>query len=46
MDMMSQVVGNQNVTVVLQGDAAQVFSLVRAENQRFFKANGYSPLVV
>ena len=45
-DMMSEAVGNQNITVVLQGDAAQVFSLVRAENQRFFKANGYSPLVV
>lgn len=44
--MMSEAVGNQNITVVLQGDAAQVFSLVRAENQRFFKANGYSPLVV
>lgn len=46
MDMMSQVVGNQNVTVVLQGDAAEVFRLVRTENQNFFKANGYSPLTV
>ena len=46
MDMMAQVVGNQNVTVVLQGDAAEVFRLVRDENQRYYKSNGYSPLVL
>ena len=46
MDMMSQVVGNQNVTVVLQGDAAEIFRVVRTENQRYYKSNGYSPLTV
>lgn len=48
MNMMSEVVGNQasNVTVVLEGDAAGVFNLVRTENSKFMKSNGgYSPLV-
>lgn len=46
MSMMSEVVGNQNVTVVLEGDAAGVFNLVRTENSRFMKTNGgYSPLL-
>ena len=46
MNMMSQAVGNQNVTVVLQGDAAEIFRVVRTENQRYYKSNGYSPLTV
>lgn len=46
MDMMSQVVGNQNVTVVLQGDASEIFRVVRTENQRYYKSNGYSPLTI
>lgn len=46
MGMMADVVGNQNVTVVLEGDAAGVFNLVRTENSRFMKSNGgYSPLM-
>lgn len=45
MNMMSDVVGNQNVTVVLEGDAQGVFNLVRVENNRFMKSNGYSPLM-
>lgn len=46
MAMMSDVVGNQNITVVLEGDADGVFNLVRVANSRFMKANGgYSPLV-
>lgn len=45
MSMMSDVVGNQNVTVVLEGDAQGVFNLVRVENSRFMKSNGYSPLM-
>lgn len=43
-DMMSEAVGNQNVTVVLQGDAGEIFRVVRQENSRFYKSNGYSPL--
>ena len=46
MDMMSQVVGNQNVTVVLQGDAAEIFRVVRTENQRYYNSNGYYPFTV
>lgn len=46
MSMMSDVVGNQNITVVLEGDAQGVFNLVRTENSRFMKSNGgYSPLM-
>lgn len=46
MSMISEVVGNQSLTVVLEGDAAGVFNLVRTENGKFMKANGgYSPLV-
>jgi len=45
MDMISEVVGSQNVTVVLEGDASEVFRLVRTENSRFVKSNGYSPLM-
>lgn len=44
MDMMSQVVGNQNVTVVLQGDAGEIFRVVRQENSNYYKSHGYSPL--
>lgn len=45
MSMMAEVVGNQNITVVLEGDAQGVFNLVRTENTRFMKSNGgYSPL--
>ena len=43
-DMMSEAVGSQNVTVVLQGDASEIFRVVRQENSRFYKSNGYSPL--
>lgn len=43
-DMMSQVVGGQTVNVILQGDAAEIFRVVRQENTQFYKANGYSPL--
>lgn len=48
MSMMSEVVGNQsaNVTVVLEGDAQGVFRLVRTENSKFYKSNGYNPLMV
>lgn len=46
MDMMAQTVGSQNVTVVLQGDAAEIFRVVRTENQRYYKSNGYSPLTI
>lgn len=46
MSMMSEVVGSQNITVVLEGDAQGVFNLVRTENNRFMKANGgYSPFM-
>lgn len=46
MSMMADVVGNQNITVVLEGDAQGVFNLVRTENSRFMKTNGgYSPLL-
>ena len=45
MSMISDVVGSQNVTVVLEGDAGKVFQLVRTENTRFMKSNGYSPLM-
>jgi len=47
MSMMAEVVGNanNNVTVVLEGDAKGVFDLVRVENGRFMKSNGYSPLM-
>ena len=44
MDMMSEVVGNQNVTVVLQGDAREIFRVVRTENTNFFKENGFYAL--
>ena len=43
-DMMSQAVGGQTVNVILQGDAAEIFRVVRQENTQFYKANGYSPL--
>ena len=46
MEMMSQAAGAQNVTVVLQGDAAEIFRVVRTENQRYYKSNGYSPLTI
>lgn len=48
MSMMSDVVANQsaNVTVVLEGDAQEVFRLVRTENSKFYKSNGYNPLMV
>lgn len=47
MSMMAEVVGNanSNITVVLEGDANGVFNLVRTENNRFMKSNGYSPLM-
>lgn len=45
MSMISDVVGSQNITVVLEGDAGKVFQLVRTENTRFMKSNGYSPLM-
>ena len=44
MEMMSEVVGNQNVTVVLQGDAREIFRVVRTENTNFYKQNGYYAL--
>lgn len=44
MNMMSEVMGDQNVTVVLQGDAAEIFRVVRVENSQFYKSHGYSPL--
>ena len=44
MEMMSEVVGNQNVTVVLQGDAREIFRVVRTENTNFYKENGYYAL--
>ena len=43
--MMSEVVGGQNVTVVLQGDAAEIFRVVRQENSSYYKSHGYSPLM-
>lgn len=48
MSMMAEVVGNQsaNVTVVLEGDAQGVFKLVRTENTKFTKANGYNPMLI
>lgn len=45
MDMMSEVVGSQNVTVVLQGDASEIFRVVRQENTSFYKSHGYSPFM-
>lgn len=47
MSMMAEVVNgaNSNITVVLEGDAQGVFQLVRTENNRFMKSNGYSPLL-
>ena len=45
MSMMSEVVGGQNVTVVLQGDAAEIFRVVRQENSSYYKSHGYSPLM-
>ena len=45
MEMMSEAVGGQNVTVVLQGDAAEIFRVVRQENSQYYKAHGYSPLM-
>ena len=45
MSMMSEVVGGQNVTVVLQGDAAEIFRVVRQENSNYYKSHGYSPLM-
>lgn len=44
MSMISDVIGTMNVNVVLEGDANGVFNLVRIENTRFVKSNGYSPL--
>ena len=44
-DMMSEAVGNQNVTVVLQGDAAEIFRVVRQENSNYYNQHGYSPLM-
>lgn len=44
MQMMSQAVGGQTVNVILQGDASEIFRVVRQENTQFYKANGYSPL--
>ena len=43
-DMMSEAVGGQTVNVILQGDAGEIFRVVRQENSRFYKSNGYSPL--
>lgn len=46
MSMIADVVGSQNITVVLEGDAKGVFNLVRTENNRFMKSNGgYSPFM-
>lgn len=45
MSMMSEVVGGQNVTVVLQGDASEIFRVVRQENSNYYKSHGYSPLM-
>lgn len=33
-----------NVNVVLQGDAQEVFKMVRTENSRFTRINGFNPL--
>lgn len=46
MNMMSDVLrkNNSNVTVVLEGDAAQIFKLNRVENSKFVRATGYKPL--
>lgn len=46
MNAISGAMGSQNVTVVLQGDAAEIFRVVRTENQRYYKSNGYSPLSI
>lgn len=46
MNAISDAMGSQNVTVVLQGDAAEIFRVVRTENQRYYKSNGYSPLTI
>lgn len=34
-----------NVNVALEGDASSVFKMVRSENSRFIRANGYNALV-
>lgn len=46
MSMMADVLkkNNSNVTVVLEGDAAQIFKLNRTENSKFVRATGYKPL--
>lgn len=44
MDMMSQVVGSSNVNVYLEGDAKEIFRVVRNENDIFYKQNGYKAL--
>lgn len=46
MSMMSEVLykNGSNVTVVLEGDAAQIFKLNRVENNKFVRATGYRPL--
>lgn len=46
MSMMSEVLNKNgsNVTVVLEGDAAQIFKLNRVENSKFVRATGYRPL--
>lgn len=46
MSMMSDVLkkNGSNVTVVLEGDAAQIFKLNRIENNKFVRATGYKPL--
>lgn len=47
-ETMAQMLNNSstpvNVNVTLDGDAAKVFKLVRTENDKFIKSNGYSPL--
>lgn len=42
LDSLLGAAGNQQVNVVLQGDAAGVFKLVRAQNQAFVKTTGRS----
>ena len=46
MNMMADVLrkNNSNVTVVLEGDAAQIFKVNRTENNKFVRATGYRPL--
>lgn len=36
---------NNNVTVVLEGDAKGVFKLVRVEKDNFVRSSGYNPLI-